>query len=126
MFKSKLRSSFRQRFLRRKRSRYFITFKLERKVRAGFLNYIKDFVSYFFNNGVFGNGDINTYFLFPLKHILSASQIVYVIRRRLSQKYSLNFITKQICKVLDKEPYIKGYRITCNGRFTRRQRATHV
>lgn len=126
MFKFKLRNSFRERFLHRKRSRYFITLRLDRKVRAGFLNYIKSFVNYYFNNGVFSNGVINTYFLFPLKHILTASQIVYVIKRRLLQKYSLNFITKQICKILDKEPYIQGYRITCNGRFTRRQRATHV
>lgn len=49
----------------------------------------------------------------------------YVIRIRLTQKYSLGEVLNKFVIYLDKQPNLIGYRITCHGRFTRRQRASH-
>jgi hypothetical protein len=122
LFKVKLHLKFRSMFILRKRSRCFVPVNYVRQVRAGYLNYIRGFIDYYFR---FSNSSCRTFFLFPLEQSMTASRVVYVIRRRLSQNYSLNYVLKQLLRSLDRQVDIIGYRISCNGRFSRRQRATH-
>lgn len=87
--------------------------------------YIKSYVEYFFNYKNSQGSVINTLFLFPSYVLLTAKMISYVIRIRLTQKYSLGEILNKFVNFLNKESELIGFRITCHGRFTRRQRASH-
>jgi len=87
--------------------------------------YIKSYIDYFFNYKTSQNAKIDTFFLFPSYVLITAKMISYVIRIRLTQKYSLGEILNKFVKFLNKEPDLIGFRITCHGRFTRRQRASH-
>jgi hypothetical protein len=86
------------------------------------LFFIRSFLVFFFQ-GI--NPGMRVLFNFLPNLKLTASIITYIIRRRLLQKYSLGEILGKFGKLLDKRKGIRGYRISCNGRFTRRQRATH-
>jgi hypothetical protein len=87
--------------------------------------YIKSYIDYFFNYKNNQGVIINTFFLFPSYILLTAKMIAYVIRIRLTQKYSLGEILNKFVNFLNKESELIGFRITCHGRFTRRQRASH-
>jgi hypothetical protein len=87
--------------------------------------YIKSYIDYFFNYKNKQESSINTFFLFPSYVLLTAKMIAYVIRIRLTQKYSLGEILNKFVNFLNKEPELIGFRITCHGRFTRRQRSSH-
>lgn len=87
--------------------------------------YIKSYIDYFFNYKSNQGSIINTFFLFPSYVLLTAKMIAYVIRIRLTQKYSLGEILNKFVSFLNKESELIGFRITCHGRFTRRQRSSH-
>ncbi len=87
--------------------------------------YIKSFITYFFGYKNKQPSNLFIYFLFPSFLILTARMLSYVIRIRLTQKYSLGEILNKFVSYLDKQSSLIGYRITCHGRFTRRQRASH-
>lgn len=87
--------------------------------------YIKSYIDYFFNYKSYQGSIINTFFLFPSYVLLTAKMIAYVIRIRLTQKYSLGEILNKFVNFLNKESELIGFRITCHGRFTRRQRSSH-
>lgn len=86
--------------------------------------YIRSYVNYFFAYKG-GQSNMNVFFLFPSFIVLTAKLISYIIRIRLTQKYSLGEILNKFVGLLNKQPELIGYRITCHGRFTRRQRASH-
>lgn len=47
------------------------------------------------------------------------------IAKKLKQRHMLLKIVKPLFKNLDENPLILGYKISCSGRFTRKQRATY-
>jgi hypothetical protein len=126
----KFKYQFSFRFLKRKkrfkkRQKFLVNFHSLRsdQVIAVSLNNVKSFINYYFNKS--NNGAVQTFFLFPFKQHLTAAKLVYIIKRRLIKHYSINYIIKRFVQLLDKQENLIGYRISFNGRFTRRQRSSH-
>ena len=56
---------------------------------------------------------------------VTPSVISYYIVKKLKQRNMLFKVLKPIFKNLELNPMIAGYKVSCSGRFTRKQRATY-
>ncbi len=103
-----------------------------------FLNFFFKFFSYystnffiFFKNIIkffkkfLLNKDINIYFKNVSKFQITSSLISRYISIRLKQRFSLKEILKPILKDLSSNPSIEGFKISCCGRFTKKEIATY-
>ncbi len=103
-----------------------------------FLNFFFKFFSYystnffiFFKNVIkffkkfLLNKNINIYFKNISKFQITSSLISRYISIRLKQRFSLKEILKPILKDLSSNPSIEGFKISCCGRFTKKEIATY-
>lgn len=85
-------------------------------------NIIFAFKPFFFNTL---SKNFSIYFKNLSKIQITASVITKFIAVRLKQKFSLKEILKPILKDLSTNPSLKGFRLSCCGRFTKKEIATY-
>lgn len=91
-----------------------------------FWNFIKKIIIYFLNNLLKKKNIYKIWILAETKKVIRADLLSQFLCIRLSQNYKLGELLRNINKFylnLLFKKFIKGYKIMCAGRFTKRQRA---
>lgn len=121
--------------------KFLFLFKQSRKKKFIFLNFFFKFLVFFTSNlfvflkniivlfKPFFFNTISSNLLIYFKNIskkeITASLISKYICIRLRQKFSLKEIIRPILKDLTSNPIIKGFKLSCCGRFTKKEIATY-